>query len=170
MARSRFVLDPTRSQVWIDGSSSIHPIRATASGLEGWIELALDRGGEVSSRPAVEGAVRIEVARLRSGNPLIDAETRRRIDAGRHPYIEGTVTGSTRLDAERVGLTGDLAFRGETQAVNGELTVVVQNAELHLTGAQEFDVRAWGLNVPRLGLLRVHPTIQVHIEATAVGG
>lgn len=153
----------------IDGSSSVHPIRAAASGLDGWIELDLD-GAALAAEPAATGGVRIEVARLRSGNPLVDAETRRRIDAGRFPEIVGEITGSTRLADDRLALTGDLTFRGVTQPVHGELVLVlaIDGGGIGLAGEEDFDVRAWGLQPPRIGLLRVHPTIRVRIEA--VGG
>ncbi|MCB1039980.1 MAG: YceI family protein [Acidimicrobiales bacterium] len=167
MARARFELAPDRSQVWIEGSSSIHPIHATATGLGGWVALELARGA-VAAKPKVAGEVRIEVGRLRSGNPLVDAETRRRIDAGTHPEIVGSVIGSTRLASDRVALTGDLTFRGQTHEVEGELTLAIVEDGVHLTGTQQFDVRTWGLQPPKIGLLRVHPTVRVRIEAFAV--
>ena len=167
MARVRYELDPERSQVWIEGSSSIHPIKATASGLHGWVELEAPADG-VGPSPKVAGEVRIAVDRLKSGNPLVDAETRRRIDAGRHPEIVGTVTGSTGLAPDRVGLGGTIALRGEVQPVEGELAVTVEDGLLHLRGEQRFDVRAWGLQPPKIGLLRVHPDIVVRLDVVAV--
>ena len=164
MARTRFELDPERSQVWIDGSSSIHPIRASATGVDGWIEVMLTATG-VGATPKVAGEVRIEVERLKSGNPLVDAETRRRIDAGRYPEIVGTVTGSSRVDLQRLSLSGDITFRGETKPVDGELEVTIDADELHLAGEQQFDVRTWGLQPPKIGLLRVHPEVTVRFEA-----
>ncbi|MFN8019319.1 MAG: YceI family protein [Acidimicrobiales bacterium] len=164
MAAARFRLDPERSQVWIEGSSSVHPIHASATGLAGWVAIELD-GGDVAASPNVEGEVRIEVDRLRSGNPLVDAETRRRIDARRHPEIVGTVTGSKRLAADRAKLRGTIAFRGEVQEVIGELAVAVVDGKVHLAGQERFDVRAWGLQPPRLGLVRVHPEVTVRLDA-----
>lgn len=167
MARIRYELDPERSQVWIEGSSSIHPIRASATGLHGWIELE-DPADGLGSSPRVAGEVRIAVDRLKSGNPLVDAETRRRIDAGRHPEIVGAVAGSTGLGDDRVGLGGTIAFRGEVQPVEGELHITADGDELRLAGTQRFDVRRWGLQPPKIGLLRVHPDIDVRFEAIAV--
>ena len=167
MAAVRFELDPDRSEVSIAGSSSVHPINARASGLEGWLDLSMTRSG-VAATPSATGSVRIAVERLSSGNPLIDVETRRRMDAGRFPEIVGTVTGSRRLAPDRLGLAGDIALRGEVQPVTGELAITLDGDELHLAGEQVFDVRAWGLKPPRIGLLRVHPEVTVHLEATAV--
>jgi hypothetical protein len=163
-AVSRHELDPDRSQVWIEGSSSLHPIRATASGLTGFVELALVKAGGPASSPRVAGEVRIEVDRLRSRNPVVDRETRRRIDAPRHPLIIGTAVSSERVGEDRVALEGDIELRGVTQRVSGELTVRVDGGRLVLEGSQRFDVRDWGLQPPRLGLVRVHPHIDVRVR------
>jgi len=164
MPRRRFELDPERSRVWIDGSSSVHPIRATASGLEGWVELQVVRG-KVGAEPDVSGEVRISVDRLRSGNPVVDRETRRRIDARRHPHIVGRVTGSSRDGSGAIVLEGVIEFRGETASVDGLLTATFEDGELHVTGAQTFDVRQWGLEPPKVGFLRVHPDVEVRLDA-----
>ncbi len=166
MGMARFDLDPSASTVVIEGTSSVHPIRAEAAGLSGWVEISLTRTG-VAASPRVAGEVRIDVERLRSGNPLVDRETRRRIDARRHPEIVGTVTGSRRVSPQQVELTGEIAFRGEVCAVEGELTVSVDGDGLHLVGEASFDVRRWGLQPPRVALLRVHPEITVHLDAVA---
>lgn len=167
MAATRFELDPDRSQVSIDGSSSLHPIRARAAGLEGWVTVSLVASG-VAARPSVAGEVRLALDRLASGNPVVDAETRRRIDVRHHPELVGTVTGGRRLAPDRLALDGEIAFRGEVQAVSGELVVERDGDDLRLSGEQTFDVRSWGLQPPRLGLLRVHPEVTVRLEAVAV--
>lgn len=157
----RYAIDPGRSEVWIDGSSSVHPIHARATGLEGWVELADGRLG---------GEVRIEVARLRSGNVLVDRETRRRIDAGRFPLITGRTTSSDRGRSGSFALTGTVAFRGEERPVRGDVTVTTTtDGGLVVEGEQTFDVREWGLQPPRVGLLRVHPDIRVGVRIVASG-
>lgn len=106
---------------------------------------------------------------MRSGNGLVDRETRRRIDARRHPEITGVVTGSDRVAGDRLSLRGDLTFRGETRQVEGEVGVVVDDGgeRIVLEGSQSFDVRDWGLEPPRFAMLKVHPGIdvRVHVEA-----
>lgn len=166
---ARYTIDPEASQVWIAGTSSVHPIHATAAGLEGWIELDCD-GGVLAAEPGFDGTVRIEVAALKSGNRLVDGETRRRIDAKRYPEISGVVTGADRESDDRLAVRGDLSFRGETRAVEGELTVAVAGDcnRVVVEGSQTFDVREWGLEPPKLALLKVHPDIDVRIHVEAV--
>lgn len=164
---ARYEFDPDRSQVWIEGSSSVHPIHATATGLTGWVEVTL-RSAKLTKDPTFDGEVRIEVSRLESGNLLVDRETRRRIDAARHPEIVGTVVAATRESDDTVAVTGDLTFRGEVNRVEGAITVAVDGSELVLEGSHQLDVRDWGLKPPKVALLRVHPEIEVRIRLVAV--
>ncbi len=164
----RWMLDPDTSSVTIDGASSVHPIRAEATGLRGWIEGTLASDG-LAAESAVSGRVAIDVARLASGNPLIDRETRRRIQARRHPQITGEVVSGTVIAEGELLLEGVIEFRGERTQVEGTMAVVdVGSERIVLTGASRFDVRWWGLRPPRLGLLRVYPEIDVtvYVEAT----
>jgi hypothetical protein len=163
---SHFDLDPEVSQVWIDGSSSVHPVHASATGVTGWIELGLSGGG-ITTASGLAGEVHVAVNRLASGNSLIDRETRRRIDATRYPEIVGTVTTAERIGSKRFEVTGDIAFRGEVRSVSGELAVFIDGTQLILEGTQTFDVREWGLRPPRIGLLRVHPDVTVRIRVVA---
>ena len=161
-----YTIDPERSQVWIEGSSSVHPIHATALGCTGWAQVALTRGA-VAATPKFDGEIRIAVDLLRSGNSLVDRETRRRVDAKRHPEIIGTVSSATRLAADRLAVTGEIDFRGEVREVDGEITVTVDDGDLVIEGEALFDVRDWGLEPPKVALLKVHPEVTVRIHAVA---
>jgi polyisoprenoid-binding protein YceI len=163
---SRFEFDPEASQVWIDGSSSVHPVHASATGVTGWIELGLSDGG-ITSASGLAGEVHVAVDRLASGNGLVDRETRHRIDAIRYPEIVGTVTAAERIGSKRLAVNGDIAFRGEVRSVSGELAVSFDGTQLIVEGTQTFDVRDWGLRLPRLGFLRVHPEVRVRIRVVA---
>jgi hypothetical protein len=162
----RFVFDSGISQVWIEGSSSLHPIHATATGVTGWVELALSGDG-IASASGFAGEVRVAVDRLASGNVLVDRETKRRIDATRHPEIVGTATAAERIASDRVAVTGDIAFRGEVRSVSGELVVSFEDERLVVEGTQSFDVREWDLRLPRIGFLRVHPDVRVRVRLVA---
>ena len=169
---ARYSIDPGASHVWIDGSSSVHPISAEAKGLTGWVDVALS-GDVLPEVPDLGGEVRIEVERLRSGNPLVDRETRRRIDARRFPEIVGTVRSAERSDDRTLAVEGEIAFRGEVESVDGELHLETEgDGRLTIEGTATFDVRTWGLKPPRVGLLRVHPDIEVriHLEAATPAG
>lgn len=160
---ARYEIDPQLSEVHIVGTSSVHPIHAGTSGLTGWFEVSM-RSGKLLATPALAGELSVPVVQLESGNSLVDRETRRRIDARNHPDISGVVRTSARTGADSMDVTGDISFRGETREVAGALAIDLVGEDLVLTGEATFDVREWGLRLPRLGLLRVHPDVTVSVR------
>ena len=165
MARYRIV--PERSLVTIDASSSVHPIHTRTDGLEGFVELTFT-DGRVDAGAASRGRLSLPVDRLRSGNPLEDRELRRRIDARRFPTIDGELTDLEPIDGDQYLVSGDLTFRGVTQAYQAPMTIsAVDERTVHLTGEATFDVRDFGMEPPRILMLRVHPEVEVRVEIVA---
>lgn len=167
MARFRVV--PDRSRVWIDGRSSLHPIHSTTDGLEGSVDFELDGDGHVTFDAPPAGRLSLEVRRLSSGNRLEDREMQKRIDARRYPTINGMLqemeanggSGSYRV-------SGDVTFRGVTKRYQDEMTVaLVDGNTLKLAGQSRFDVRDFGMEPPRILMLRVEPEVDVRIEVVA---
>ena len=157
MATFRIV--PDRSRVSIVASSSLHPIKGEARGLEGTIE---------TETSGLRGRIELPVASLRSGNPLYDVEMHRRVDARRYPTIVGEVVKAAPLEGGRYRLLGDLTFHGVTRQVEDEVSVDAPNPDtLVIEGEHVFDVRDFGVRPPRLGLLRVHPEVSVTISVEA---
>lgn len=167
MARYRIV--PERSRVWIEARSSLHPIHSTTDGLEGFIELAADDGGEVDLTTQPTGTLSLPVARLSSGNGFEDRELHRRVDIRRFPRIDGVLTHMERIDGtERYRVSGELEFRGVSRPCQDEMSVdVVDERTLRLEGQSTFDIRDFGMEPPRILLLRVEPDVTVRVEIIA---
>ena len=162
MGRYEAVLGESR--VVIDARSSVHPIRVQTS-VDGFVEAEFDDAGHVRGGVPVRGEVSVDVADLRSGNPLVDRETRRRLDPRRHPRIVGELTELVRReDLAAYHARGTLAFNGSTEPVAGDVTILVREETLTVQGEQRFDVRAWGVQPPQLLVLRVHPEVRVRLE------
>ena len=160
---TRFRIDPGRSTLAIDARSSVHPINAVAAP-EGWLEAEVADGAFVPDT-AMAGHVEVAVDDLRTGNRLIDRETRRRIDARRHPTISADLTRVVAVDGPTATLAGTVAFLDEAVEVEG--TVVIRSAaegRLILSGQTDLDVRRWGLEPPRLLVLKVEPEISVSVQ------
>ena len=79
---------PTRSRVWIEARSNVHPIHTEADGLEGWLDLDIGDGTINVDQPLL-GHLEFPVENLKSGNAFEDRELQRRIDARRYPTIVG---------------------------------------------------------------------------------
>ena len=167
---SRFRIDPERSRVWLEATSSVHPIHGEATGLEGTIDAQLNGNGlDMSTLPEI--SVQLPVERLKSGNRLEDAEMMRRIDARRYPTIRGVVKDiKPKGDDGRYVVTGELSFHGVTQTLDGEVTVSHPDENtLVIEGEREFDIREFNVSPPKILMLKVHPEVKVRIRVEAVG-
>lgn len=177
MATYRLV--PQRSTVQVEARSTLHPIHGEASGLSGTLDLGVAAGRLDVTRPWV-ASVSLPVAALRSANPLQDRELARRIDARRYPTIDGVVTAVEYLgDAgdpagggtteARWRVTGDVTFRGVRRTHTDEVTVAVQpDGAVAIDGRSTFDIRDFGMEPPRILVLRVYPDVVVRVRALAV--
>ena len=145
MARFRIV--PDKSAVLIEASSSLHPIHTRTVGLEGFLDVDVNDGViDTSADPKAELSLRVE--QLSSGNRLEDRELQRRIDARRHPTIDGRLDHMSKVNGSgRYRVAGDLTFHGVTRRCEDNLD--------------------FGMEPPRIFMLRVHPDVKVRIEVVA---
>lgn len=166
---ARYEIAPDRSQVWIDARSSLHPIHTHTTGLEGFVDIVLRPDGTIDLAVAPTARLSLPVDKLSSGNPLQDRELRRRISARQHPTIDGTLTHLDGTeDPGRYRVTGEISFRGSTQTYEHDMQITaVDRATLHLTGEAIFDVRDFGMEPPRILMMRVEPEVTVRVEVIA---
>lgn len=121
---------------------------------------------EVGDSPA--GHLSLPVDRLRSGNPLEDRELRRRIDARRYPTIDGSLSAMQFISGDNYLVAGDVTFRGVSRTCEEQMTITALDATtLRITGAATFDVRDFGMEPPRILMLRVYPEVDVSVEIVA---
>ena len=161
-----FRIDPRQSKVWIEARSSMHPIHGEAQGLEGTIEASLAGGQiDVAEGPMVQ--IELPVDQLKSGKKLEDAEMMRRIDARRFPKITGQTTEIKETNG-RYRVRGDLTFHGVTRQVEGEVTISSPDERsLVIEGEQVFDIRDFGVDPPKILMLKVHPDVRVRVKVVA---
>src|SRR5262249_41777036 len=154
------VVVPARSTVSIEAKSSVHPIHTRTDGLEGFIELAVDGDGHVDLARTPTGRLSLRVDRLRSGNMLEERELRRRIDARRFPTIDGELLDMRWAgDADRYTIRGAITFRGVTKEHEGEMLISFHGNTVTLVGTSSFDIRDYGMEPPRVLMLRVEPEV-----------
>lgn len=166
---TRYRIVPSLSQVWIEGRSTVHPIHHRTDGLEGWIELQVTRAGRADLRTTPSAHVEFAVARLTSSNPLEARELKRRINARHFPTIEGELTAMEKTGENgRYLVSGDVTFLGVTRPHADEMTVEqLDDGRLRLEGRSSFDVRDFGMEPPRILMLRVEPLVEVRVEIVA---
>ena len=159
----RYVVEEASATVVFTASSSVHPIRSVGS-VSGWFDGTIS-DGVFSGDADLGGHLDVPIEGLSAGNALVDREMRRRVNAGAHPTIEADIESSILLDSEHATITGTVAFLGATTLVEGEVRVVPGP---RLIGTGEFDVRWWGLEPPRLLVVRVDPIVTVDIDLPLV--
>ncbi len=166
MARFRIV--PDKSAVVIQASSSLHPIHTRTTGLVGFLEVDV-RDGVIDTAADPRGELSLRVDRLSSGNRLEDSELQRRIDARRHPTIDGRLVHMSKASGDgRYRVAGDVAFHGVTRRCEDELVITpIDDRTLRVEGESSFDIRDFGMDPPRIFMLRVHPDVKVRIEVIA---
>jgi polyisoprenoid-binding protein YceI len=167
LARYRIV--PERSWVEIHARSSLHPIDSRTDGLAGFLDVEIFDGGRVNLAAPTSGKLSLEVERLSSGNALEDRELRRRIDARRFRTIDGELTGMRETDQEgRYRVLGDLTFRGVTRSFEDDMVLTTNDGgEIQLVGESTFDIRDFGMDPPRVLMLKVEPVVHVTAHVTA---
>ncbi|MFZ0667553.1 MAG: helix-turn-helix transcriptional regulator [Acidimicrobiales bacterium] len=162
----RFELLPERSVVLIEVRSTVGPLSFGVTGVTGWVE-AVIAGGILRTEVPPTARLEIDVAGLKSGNDLYDAELQRRIDARRYPSATVELRECEASGASlRYGLTGDLTFHGVTRPAQGTVHVEAMSDErLVITGEQVFDIRDFAIPSPTVLMLRIYPDVRVRLHA-----
>jgi len=166
MARFRVV--PDESTVDIDLDVNLHPSHLTAGAVSGTIECELDGSGRPRLDAPYAARLSLRVDQLTSGNGLQDREMRRRFDARRHPTIVARVTHGEELDGRgRYRASAQLTMHGQTREVEAVVRVRAAGNRLVVDGRQSIDVRDFGIEPPRLLVLRVGPVVKVRAHMVA---
>jgi hypothetical protein len=167
---ARYSIVPDRSQVWIDARSNVHPIHSSTSGLEGFVELDWEQSGAIDAAGTPAGRLSLAVDRLKSGNRMQDRELQKRIDARKFPRIEGQLEQIAPDGSEAsYRVWGEVTFRGVSRRHEDLMEIMpVGDRTIRLTGASSFDIRDFGMQPPKVLLLKVEPQVQVRVEIYAI--
>ena len=154
--------------MWIEARSNVHPIHTEAEGLDGWLDLDITRG-VLNVDQTVLGHLEFPVENLKSGNSFEDRELRRRIDARRYPKITGDLKSMKKASGSTDYIvSGDLTFRGVTRTYEDTMAVgIAKDRTVTLAGRSTFDIRDFGMEPPRILMLKVQPEVAVRVEILA---
>lgn len=166
----RFVVNTAQSTVQVGLRVNLHPSHITANALSGFIECEIDDQGKPRLDQPYRAELSLPVEAIKSGNGIQDREMRRRFDTSRYPEITAVVTQGEPLDGEgRYRATAQLTMHGVTKDITGDLTLGVDATTLTVDGQQVINIKDFGIDPPRLIILKVEPDVdlQVHIVAKA---
>ncbi len=165
---TRYHVVPAESPVTITAHSTGHDSHATATGLTGTLEVQLDDADKPVLSAPYSAHLTLPVESIRSHSHIQDREMKRRLDTHRHPNIQVDVSEATELDATgRYHATAQVTVHGQTKPISGDVTLTVAGSRLVLEGKQVIDMRDFGIEPPRLIILKVQPQVTVQVRITA---
>lgn len=165
---ARYSIDPDLTVVWIEARSNLHPIHSETTGTSGYLEAEIDAEGLLDLGTAPQASLQLPLARMSSGNPVYDREMRRRVDARRFPTITARLLAMTAEAEGRYRTEGDVTFRGVTQRVCDEMTLSAPApGTVVLEGEHVFHLPDFGMEPPRIMMLKVYPDVTVRARIVA---
>ena len=164
----RYRIVPEHSRFVAEAQSSLHAIRVDTPGFEGTIDLVLSDGRVDLSVPP-QCHIEIETDRFKTGNGLYDRELERRLEVRRYPRLRADVRQVSALEgANRYRVTGQVRFHGTRKSAEGEVTLRVRDERtIEIDGERDFDMRDFGLDPPKILMLRVYPEVRVRAHIVA---
>jgi polyisoprenoid-binding protein YceI len=161
-----------RSAVLIRARSNVGPIEFGTTSVAGTITVDA-AGGRVTDPHGAAALLDVEIATLRSGNSLYDAELAHRLDARLFPTAAVELETASRLGEDRFDVTGSLTLHGVTAMLDGVVAVAFpSDGKLIVTGDQTVDIRDFDIAAPTMLMLKIYPDVRVylHLEAEAIHG
>jgi polyisoprenoid-binding protein YceI len=164
----RFRVNTAQSTVKVGLRVNLHPSHINANALSGTIDCEVDEQGNPRLDQPYSAALTLPVEAIKSGNGLQDREMRRRFDVSKYPTISATVThGETLPGKGKYRATAKLTMHGITKEIAGDIQLSVDGTTMTIDGQQVINVKEFGIDPPRLIILKVEPDVdlQVHIVA-----
>jgi polyisoprenoid-binding protein YceI len=164
----RFRVNTAQSTVKVGLRVNLHPSHINADALAGFVECEVDDQGKPRLDQPYRAELTLPVDAIKSGNSIQDREMRRRFDVSRYPTITATVTHGEALEGEgRYRAAAQLTMHGQTREITGDVQLGVNGTTMSIDGQQVINVKEFGIDPPRLIILKVEPDVdlQVHIVA-----
>jgi len=166
--RVRYRIDPEESRFELEARTSLLPIHAGATGIEGYVDVPVGPDGGVDDTGQPAGTMTFEIRHLEDANPVYRREIEHLLDSRRHPTVVVELEHAEPRPGGGYRATGRLTVRGVSHPLDGELDVRFPAPDrLELHGTRTVDVRDFGVEPPNLVLWRVHPDVKVRLDVVA---
>jgi YceI-like domain len=164
----RYAVSPAESSLIVDARSTLHAVRATASGITGYVVAAWSADGSFALAPAPVMHVEFALEGVHSGNALQDREMLKMVDARRFPKVAADLRSAELLaPPNRYKAVGDITLAGRVRTYGGEFTISSDGDAVNVDGDLTVDIRDFGLRPPSLLVLKVDPVLRVRLRFLA---
>jgi polyisoprenoid-binding protein YceI len=165
---ARYDVSSRDSVLTFETRSTLHGLHGKATGLEGFVELGFDGDESVAADPVPKMHVEFPVEMLRSGNALQDREMWKLVDSRRFPRVSADLRDVRPGDGPgRYAAAGDVTLSGRSRRYEGEFTLDRSGDTITIEGDLSIDIRDFGLKPPNLLIVKVEPTVRVHLHLVA---
>ena len=166
---ARYRVDTRQSQVSLGLRVNLHPSHITASGISGEVECELDDQGHPRLDQPYSAELTLPINSISSGIGLQDRLMRQRFDSQRYPNITARVTKGEAIDVDqgRYRATATLTMHGQTREVTGEVKLQFTNGTLTADAPTTINMQDFGIDPPRLIVLKVEPDVDVSAHIVA---
>jgi hypothetical protein len=165
---TRFSIVPEQSLFQISGRSSLHPIESVSRQLRGYLDAAWNGDGTLALAPAPALHAEVPVASLASSNALEDQQMRQLIGSRSFPNIVADLQELRPLEKPGAyAVKGRIELRGTAQVLDGEISVKREGENVIVDGESRIDMRKFGIQPPRILMVRVYPDVVVRLHLVA---
>jgi len=165
---TRYDVSTSDSSLTVDARSTLHAIKATVSGVTGYVVAAWNPDGTLASAPEPSMHVEFRLDQVRSGNSVQDREMQKMVDAKRFPKVAADLRTIRPLAAaNRYEASGEVTLVGRARAYSGEFTIRGQGDVVTVEGELALDIRDFGLKPPSILILKVDPVLKARLRVLA---
>ncbi len=163
-----FRVNTNKSSVKVGLRINLHPSHIDANALTGVIECEVDDQGKPRLDQPYSADLALPVEAIKSGNGIQDREMRRRFDVGRYPTISARVTKGEALEGDgHYRAVAQLTMHGQTREISGDIVLHVDGTTMTIDGQQVINVKDFGIDPPRLIILKVEPDVDLTVHIVA---
>ncbi len=164
---TRYEVSPG-SSLTVEARSTLHAVRANATGLTGYVIAGWNPDGSLATAPAAVMHVEFSLDQVRSGNAIQDREMLKMTDAARFPKAAADLR-SIELIAppNRYKASGEITLVGRARTYGGEFAIANAGDSVTVDGELSIDIRDFGLRPPNLLILKVDPILRIRLRLVA---
>lgn len=162
-----YKVSPNESTVELEGRSSVHPLHGQAKQLSGTIEVELGADGKPDLTKPYKAELSLPAKAISWGGSMYDKETYRRLDVNKYPQITASVQEAA-ASGDSYGVKVNVTLRGQSRVIDGEAKVDADGTRLVVEGERVLDIRDFGMDPPKVLMLKVDPQVKVRAKVVAV--
>lgn len=141
---AQYTLNANTSNMYIDGTSSLHDWTETVEEMSGSVSLDLE-GKAISKIKMLN--VSVPVKSIKSGKSGMDKNTYAALNADDHPNIKFALKSYAKSD-KKLTLTGNLTISGTTKLVKIQSTYEVKETSIEVEGKHTFKMTEFEVDPP----------------------